>query len=197
MTELLAVATRIAGLARDHEQVEAYVSHSRETSVRVYSGEVESLSSADSEGVGIRVIKDSRQGFAYAGSLDSSVIEETLAEARDNAGFATPDPYLGLAEPDGVVQATLDLWREDLVAVPTAEKVAMAIELEARARALDARVRQVESADYGDAMTEVAVASSSGVTGSQRRTGCHVSVFVLVGDGEETQTGGGYSVGRS
>jgi len=46
-------------------------------------------------------------------------------------------------------------------------------------------------------MTEVAVASSSGVTGSQRRTGCHVAVFVLAGDGEETQTGGGYSVGRS
>ncbi|HVA42477.1 MAG TPA: TldD/PmbA family protein [Acidimicrobiales bacterium] len=197
MPELLDVAARIAGLARDHEQVEAYVAHSRETSVRVYSGEVESLSSADSEGVGIRVIKDHRQGFAYAGSLDPVVIEETLAEARDNAGFATPDPHVGLAEPDGVAKATLELWREDLVGVPTADKVALAIELEARARGLDARVRQAESADYGDAMTEVAVASSSGVTGSQRRTGCHVAVFVLAGDGEETQTGGGYSVGRS
>ncbi|HUZ44076.1 MAG TPA: TldD/PmbA family protein [Acidimicrobiales bacterium] len=197
MTELLALATRIAGLARDHEQVEAYVAHSRETSVRVYSGEVESLSSAESEGVGIRVIKDSRQGFAYAGSLDPQVIEETLAEARDNAGFATPDPHVGLAEPDGVEKVALDLWREDLVGVPTAEKVALAIELEARARSLDARVRQAESADYGDAMTEVAVASSAGVTGTQRRTGCHVAVFVLVGEGEDTQTGGGYSVGRS
>jgi len=197
VTELLDVATRIAGLARDHEQVEAYVAHSRETSVRVYGGEVESLSSAESEGVGIRVIKDSRQGFAYAGSLDPQVIEETLAEARDNVIFASPDPHVGLAEPDGVAKVTLDLWREDLLSVPTADKVALAIELEARARGLDDRVRQVESADYGDAMTEVAVASSAGVTGSQRRTGCHVAVFVLVGDGEDTQTGGGYSVGRS
>ncbi len=197
MPELLDIATRIAGMAGAGEQVEAYVAHSRETDVRVYGGEIESLSSAESEGVGIRVIRNSRQGFAYAGSLDPRVIEETLAEARDNAGFATPDPHAGLAEPDGVEKVSLDLWREDLAAVPTADKVALAIELEARARGLDARVRQAESADYGDALTEAAVASSTGVSGTQRRTGCHVSVFVLVGEGEDTQTGGGYSVGRS
>ncbi|MHB1855117.1 MAG: TldD/PmbA family protein, partial [Acidimicrobiales bacterium] len=197
MPELLDIATRIAGMAGAGEQVEAYVAHSRETDVRVYGGEIESLSSAESEGVGVRVIRNSRQGFAYAGSLDPRVIEETLAEARDNAGFATPDPHAGLAEPDGVEKVSLDLWREDLAAVPTADKVALAIELEARARGLDARVRQAESADYGDALTEAAVASSTGVSGTQRRTGCHVSVFVLVGEGEDTQTGGGYSVGRS
>ena len=73
-----------------------------ETEVRAYEGEVESLTSATSAGIGIRVVVDHRLGFAWAGSLDESVLAETLAEARDNARFATADEHVGLAVPDGV-----------------------------------------------------------------------------------------------
>ena len=41
-------------------------------------GEVESLTAAESSGVGIRVITDHRQGFAHAGTLDEAVIAEVL-----------------------------------------------------------------------------------------------------------------------
>ena len=84
--DLLGVARRVAGGARNGEQVEAYVVRSRDVDVKVFGGEVESLSTAEVEGVGVRVIADARQGYAWAGSLDADVIEETLAEARDNAG---------------------------------------------------------------------------------------------------------------
>ena len=73
--------------------------------MRVYDADIESLSSSQDEGVGIRVIVDGRQGFAYAGSLELEVIEETLAEARDNAGFAELDEFNALATPDGVTAA--------------------------------------------------------------------------------------------
>ena len=191
------VAERIISQARSGEQVEAFVGWSRDTAVRVYEGEVESLSSAESEGVGIRVVLGDRQGFAYAGSLDEDVVADTLSEARDNAGFATPDDAVGLAGPDGVDPPALDLWRDDLESLAAADKVSLALDLEKRARAGDARIRQVESANYGDGMSEVAIASSTGVRASQRRTGCHLSVWVIAGQGDDTQTGGGYSVGRS
>jgi PmbA protein len=194
---LAAVAERIVGEARAGEEVEAFVGWARDTAVRVYGGEVESLSSAESEGVGIRVVLGDRQGFAYAGSLDAAVVADTLNEARDNAGFATPDEAVGLAGPDGVTPPALDLWRDELDALPAADKVSLALELESRARAGDPRIRQVESANYGDAMSEVAIASSTGVRASHRRTGCHLSVWVIAGQGDDTQTGGGYSVGRS
>ena len=59
---------------------------SRDVDVKVFGGEVESLAVAEVEGVGVRVIVDQRQGYAWAGSLDADVVAETLAEARDNAG---------------------------------------------------------------------------------------------------------------
>jgi PmbA protein len=195
--DLAAIAQRIIGWAGPGEQVEAYVAWSRDTSVVAYGGEVESLSSAEAEGVGVRLIAGSRQGFAYAGSLDESVLADTLAEARDNASFATPDEAVGLAVPDGVEPAAMDLWRDDLSSLSTDEKVRLAIELEKRVRAADPRIRHVESSNYGDAMTEVAVASTQGIMATHRRTGAFVSVSAIAGQGDETQTGGGYSVGRS
>lgn len=195
--ELLELAQRVAGWARDGEQVEAYVSRRSETDVVVYDGDIESLSSATSEGVGVRVLSGGRQGFAYAGSLDPAVVEETLAEARDNAAFGTPDEHLGLAVPDGVPAADLDLWRDELASFPAQSKIDLALELERRVKAGDQRIRSVESSNYGDGASEAAVATSTGLTASTRRTGCHISAYALAGAGDETQTGGGYSVGRS
>src|SRR5690606_16060848 len=83
--ELLDIAARIAERAAPGEQVEAFVARSTSTSVRAYGGEVESLTQASSGGVGVRVIVDQREGFAYAGTLDEKVVLEALAEARDNA----------------------------------------------------------------------------------------------------------------
>ncbi len=197
MTELLAIATRVAGWARDGEEVEAFVARGKSTEVKVFGGGVESLSVAESAGVGIRVVAGSRQGFAYAGSLDDDVVAETLEEARDNAGFGTPDEYLGLASPDGVTPVELDLWRDELASYPTDQKIDAALELERLVRAGDPRIRQVESSYWGDSASESAVATSTGISGASRRTTCYVSAYAIAGEGSETQTGAGYSVGRS
>ena len=163
MAELLDLAQRIASWGQPGEEVEAFVAWQRETEVRAYGGEVESLSSAESAGIGIRVVAGARQGFAYVGNLDEALARDALAEARDNASFATPDPNVGLAEPDGVAPAPLELWDDSLDSMATEEKIALALELERRVRAGDARIREVVSADYGDDQSESAVASSSGI----------------------------------
>ena len=194
--DLVELATRVATQAKPGEQVEAYVARSRDTVVRAFEGEVESLSQADDEGVGVRVIVDHRQGFAWAGSLDEDVIADTLQEARDNAAFATPDEFLALAEPDGVVAADIDPWSDLLADFPTDRKVELALELERRVREGDPRIRKVPNAAYGDGSVEAAVASSTGIATAARRTVCSVSAYALAGDGDETMTGGGYSVGR-
>jgi PmbA protein len=202
--DLLGVARRVAGDARPGEQIEAYVLRSRDVDVEVFGGEVESLAVAEVEGVGVRVIVDSRQGYAWAGSLDDDVIAETLAEARDNAGFGSPDESYVLASPSDVAidsvgagAPVLDLWRDDVLSTPTADKVALALELEAAVRAADPLVRGVESASYGDAAVEAAVANSLGVEASTRRTAASCSAFAMAGEDTLTQTGSGFSAGRS
>jgi PmbA protein len=197
VAELADLARRIVGWGRAGEEVEAYMSWGRETAVRVYDGEVEQLSSAESAGAGIRVVTGGRQGFAYAGSLDEPELAAALADARDNASFATSDPHVGLPGPDGVPPADLDLWRPELEALPTTDKVAMAMDLEARIKAADPRIRQVEQANFGDTSRETAVASTTGIDAASRRSSCFLAAYAIAGDGDQSQSAGGYSVGRS
>ena len=196
MDELIDIAERIAGRARDGEQVEAFVVHERETEIRAYGGAVESLTSAESQGVGVRVVAGGRQGYAYAGTLDARALEETLSEARDNAMFAEPDEFNGVALPDGVATADLDLFDASLAAFSTDDKIALAIELERATLAADPRICGIESAEYVDTVHESAVATSTGIRSSTRETGCYLSAYSLAEADGETQTGFGFSIGR-
>ena len=152
-------------------------------------------SRARSEGIGIRVIRDGRTGFAYAGTLDSDAIAEVLAEARDNVEFGTVDEWAGLAEPDGVPMTEQSLWNDALAEFDTDSKIDLAKELEKLTTGVDPRVR-VDEANYADGSGEAAVATTTGIRQYGRENGCYVSVSTLADDGDETQTGFGFSVGR-
>ena len=196
MPDLADIADGIVARARDGEQLEAIVTHSRSTDVRAYDGEVEQLSVAETLSVGIRIVIGGRQGFAWAGTLDPAVIDETLAEARDNVAFATPDEYNGLAQPDGVEPPALSLYRAELAALSTDDKVALALALEREARN-DPRIIGVEAADYSDAISEAAIATTTGLRRAERESACWLTAYTLASDGDETTTGFGFSVGRS
>lgn len=193
---LLDLAVRVAGQAAAGEEVEAYVSRGHHTEVVAHGGEVESLSSADTAGVGVRVVRDHRQGFAWSGSLEEDAVAGALAEARDNASFAHPDPHLGLAAPDGVAAAPIDPWSDEVATFALAGKVEMALDLERRVLAGDTRIRTLRSASYDDGRMEAAVATSTGIATTYRRTGCSIAASAIAGDGGDTQTGTGYSVAR-
>ena len=198
--ELLDVVRSIAGAAQPGEQVEAYAAHSVDTDVKVFEGAVEEMAVAESGGVGVRVIVDGRMGYSWVGSLEPDLVAGVLADARDNARFAAPDEWNGLPEAEAaraVPVAVLDLWRDELASVPTTDKVALALALEHTTAGLDPRVRGVESAHYGDAAMESALASSLGVEATSRRTVCSCTASALAGEGDGTRTGYGFSVGRT
>jgi PmbA protein len=196
LSELLELAEKVVGWSRSGETVEAYVSRGTETDIHVYQGSVESLSSATSAGAGVRVVAHGRQGFAYVGSLEEEALAEALDEARDNAGFASPEPWVGLPVPDGTSPALLDLWREELAGCPTADKVAAALDLERQVR-LDRRITQVETARWADVSGEMALASSLGISATDRSTACYLTVAAVAGEGVDSKEAYGYTVGRA
>ncbi len=196
MTDLIDLAQGLAGRAEPGEELEAYVARSTSLSAKAYDGEVESFTSAESFGVGIRVIRDGRAGFASAGTFAADVLADTLTEARDNATYAEPDEWAGLVTPDGVAPPEMDLWREDLATTSTEAKVQMALDLEAAIRGADPRIFGVRSAGYSEGSGEAAVASSNGLVVGSRGTSCSLSATALAREGDDTQIGGGFSAGR-
>jgi PmbA protein len=193
---LVAVAERVLSQAGDHEQVEVVVAIDRGTEVRVYDGDVESLSAADTAGIGVRIVVDGRQGFAWAGTLDDDAVAVTLAEARDNARFGSPDEHAGLAEPDGVAPPVLEVFHPGIDATSADAKVALAIDLERATRSADARITGIESAEYADSTSVAVIMSTTGMRAVTAESVCWLSVYPLAGDGDAAQTGFGFSLAR-
>lgn len=201
MSELEELARRVLDSATSNEQIEVYVSRGVETDVEVYQGSIEKLTTASSAGVGIRILHEgpggSRVGTAWAGSLDETAIVDALAQARDNVQFASEDEFLTFARPDGIAPAALELYDDGVVTTSLDDKVAMALELERVVRGADARIRQVESASYGDYVVESMLVSSVGISASVSRSGAFLSVEAIASDGNSDQTGYGLSAARS
>ena len=195
-SDLLELADRVVDRARPGEQLEVVVGRDVSTEVRAYEGAVESLTNAVSLGVGVRVNDGGRVGFASAGSHEPQLIDDALAAARDNAAFATPDDHVGVADPDGVEPPDLELADPALAELSTDRKIELALELEDAVRSADDRIVGLESADYADGIAEAAIVTTSGIREVGHETGASLVAFALAGDGSETTTGFGWSVGR-
>jgi PmbA protein len=194
--DLQAIADAVIAEARPGEQIEAHVSRGRETDIRVYQGEVEHFVSAQSQGVGIRVIIDGRTGTSHAGRLDEASWREVLEEARENALLGGVDEWAGLASPDGVPVVEQQLWDDELDTFDTARKIEIAKELERLALAADPRIR-IDDSNYSDGASEEAFATTNGIRSSGRSNSCYASISVMADDNGETQTGWAYALGKN
>ncbi len=195
--DLLRLAEQVAGGATAGEAVEVYVARSETTEVKAYGGELESFTAAVNEGIGVRVVRDGRQGFAHAGTLAVEAVAEVLEEARDNVAFGEVDEWAGLAEPDGAVPVEIDPWSEDLLALEAGRKIDLAIDLERRVLAGDRRIKGVRTASFADSAGESAVVTSTGLRASGRSTYCSASVSAMAESGDETTMGYAYDAARS
>jgi PmbA protein len=194
--ELNEVAQRLAGEAAGGEGIEAYAEQTTRTGINAFEGEVERLTSASSNGVGVRVVRQGRLGYAYTADLSEDGLRRCLAEARANLEVSTEDP--GNVLPDAAPFEPLDgLFDTRQVDVSPERKVQLALDLEARTRAANPKVSKVETASYGDAVVQVAIASSKGVNGSLALTRAWCYSTALASEDGQSQVGFGIDSARS
>jgi PmbA protein len=194
--ELDAIVERLAADAAGGEGIEAYAELTTETSVTAFQGEVERLTSASSSGVGVRVVRDGRLGYAYTADLSDQGLRECLAEARANLEVSSEDP--GNVLPEASEHEPLEgIFDARQAATSPERKVALALDLEARTRAADPKVTQVESARYGDVVGQVSIASSGGVRGTFAVTHAWCAAIALATEDGQSQVGFGVDAART
>jgi PmbA protein len=181
--------------AEGDEHVEAFAQESRRTEVRARAGDVESVTFAESRGVGVRLIAGGRMGYAWAADPTADEIAQTVARARENAALATEDEHNVLPAPE-LAEALPGLYRQELVDMPTERKVTLALDLDVAAARSDPRVRKVEHVSYEDSISRIAIASTRGVHGEYERTDCWCTASTLAEEGDEVQTGFAFRLAR-
>jgi PmbA protein len=198
--ELGKIATRAmeAALAAGAGDAEAYVEDSVGREIRIFDGEVESLTEAGERGVGVRCWIEHRAGYAYGTDLSSKGIAVIAAGAVEAARIADPDEFAAAPEPPrsdapdipGLADRELAHWK-------TERKVELAKEIERAARATDERVTAVETTVYADEEQRVALASSAGLAGTYEATTTYAYLQAIAAADGDKQTGLGFAMGRS
>jgi PmbA protein len=173
---------------------EAWAEESTGRLIRVYDGEVESLSDAGGRGVGVRAFVDGRSGYAYGTDLSDGGIAEVAGAARAAAEAADPDEHGGLPDEFGVSPVE-GLAAPGLRDWSTERKVDLALAVERAARARPG-VTQVENAVYSDAEGSVALANSRGFAAGYDATQAWAYASAFAGEGADLMTGLGVALAR-
>lgn len=177
------------------EQAEAFAGWSKRTEVKARGGEVDSLASSESRGVGVRVVDGGRLGYSWAADPTEAEARELLELARAAAEHSTADEANGLPAAE-IAEEVSGLFRSAVSDLSTERRVALALELERATTSARPEVRKVEDVVYADAISRVAILSTSGVDASYARTDCWCVVSALAERDGETQSGFSFRVAR-
>jgi TldD protein len=174
-----------AALSRGGEFAEVYFEHTVQNSLSLDEEKVSTATSGLDMGVGFRVIKGEKTGYAFSDDLDPARLKEAaLTAARIADGSPSPAPaafralsppsyYLVETAPDGVAAK---LKADLLVRANTA------------ARAFDKRITQFR-AGFSDMTKRILIANSEGLYAEDTQTLTGLGMSALALDGEQRSMG--------
>ncbi len=175
-------------LSRGASASECYAVMSHSTRVDVKDGEVDTFLSAKDVGMGLRVLKGNRLGFAYTSDISPGSLEEMVTMALAAADGAAPDEFQRLPSPFSDYPE-IDEGDKGLSSISIEEKIERARALEASARAFDRRVTKIRHATYSDVRHETLILNSLGLEAGFSGTHCVAVAYVVAEEEGEAQAG--------
>lgn len=175
--------------ARAVEESEIYLARSRDLTIEVRKAEVESLKSAETMGVSLRVLRGKSLGFSYCTELNAQSLQNMVSNAVDGSEQVEFDPYLDFPPSDSSSLPALEIFDENLSEIPLEEKILVARELEEAALAYDPRVKKIHRATYQEEQEEVWLRNSRGLERQTKVTLASCNIMAIATHNEESQVG--------
>ena len=177
-------------MSRGIDYADLYFQSSREESWSLDDGIVKEGAHSIEQGVGVRAVTGERTGFAYTDELAPAALEEAARAARAIARSGDSQEIKAWSrEPGQQLYAPID----PLETVRDEDKVAFLLRVDAHARQIDPRVKQV-MASLAAVHEVVLIAASDGTFVADVRPLVRVNVSVIAEHGgrrEQGYSGGG------
>ena len=176
----------IKGLRVDGGEV--FLRDGQSTSIEVRDGEVENAITRGERGIGVRVLRGGRVGFAYSSDLSPDGIEECVTSARDIASVTEPDPDVSIATKK-IESPDLELYETGIDGRSVLERTNVALAVERAAKNVDPRITGFRKTTYSDGTMTTIVATTADVRGTYRETYFSVGTSAVATAGEDRQIG--------
>ncbi len=191
--ELCKKAVTAAG-RKNIDEYEVFIASSIHNEIEVFNGNVENLSFANTKGIGFRVFKEKRMGYAYTSNVYGQELEKCLEKAIENSKITGADDYnfLPSAKDYNYPASDIDrsmLFSERIYKYSTADKINIAKHLESIAKKKDKRISGVSELIYNDNISEIAIINSNGFEDSYRTSSAFIYLGLISRSGQDTSTG--------
>ncbi|NLC06753.1 MAG: TldD/PmbA family protein [Syntrophomonadaceae bacterium] len=167
---------------------EVFFINSKVLTIEVREQTVENLKLAEERGLGLRVFRDGRMGFAYSADLSPEAVEEVIQAALANSRQTTVDEGNCLPSPVASYPE-LDLYDPRIRQAEVESKIELAKEVERVGREYDPRIKITESAGYEDSEYQITIANSLGLNASYCGAYCGLYLVVVGQEQDDNQTG--------
>jgi PmbA protein len=166
-------------------------------SVTARLGDVETIEHHKDQGVGVTVYFGTRKGSSSSSDLRVDALRETVSAACRIARYTAEDPYAGLADANLMAQDYPDLDLDHPWDLNAEAAVALAIECEAAAREVDARITNSEGATVSRLRGSSVYGNSHGFIGGYHATRHSLTCSVIGQQNGHMQRDYWYSVARA
>ncbi|MBI4596747.1 MAG: TldD/PmbA family protein [Candidatus Tectomicrobia bacterium] len=168
-------------------ELELFLIKEKTVSIEVFNQTIDTFQLAQTQGVGLRLLKEGRCGYSFTEKIDQPSLEKAFQQASANAAINAPDESYALSQPNSSYPK-LDLINEEIERVPLPAKIEMAKALEKKAKSYDSRIINVPSSYYGEGRREVTLINSLGLEASFASNLAGLAIDIMAQQTVETKS---------
>lgn len=172
---------------RKNAAAEVFLLYNRELSIELRDARVETLKEAEEIGMGLKILKNGRMGFAYSSDLSPEAVIDMVDNAVSISHCMAADEFHGLVEPNQYYPP-VSCFDLQIVNTTLEEKIDLARAAEKAARSFDNRIHMVEKSAYEDSHSVTVIMNSQGlqVDFGQNLAGAYIALAAQSGDDQQT-----------
>jgi PmbA protein len=178
------------------DQFDCVAGESDSMGLELFEGKVKSTEISNSRGIGIRIFKDNRPGFAFTEKMSREAIAQTVKDALAHTKLTDPVD-MDLPMPQPLPDLDLRQFNPALEEVTLDQLKALGLELETIARAADPRIDNVPYLGASRSSGMSIVRNSKGVDYHSRSNVVSAGIGVVAKQGEQKKMGVYSNGGRS
>lgn len=172
------------------DSAELFVVKSRSLEVEMKDGSLDEIKQADSQGVGLRVLKGNRQGFSFSSDFRSTALDKMVLQAITNSRYNDEEP-LRYFPRRSACYPQVALYDDKMGAYTMEDKLELAQETARQAEQWSKQVSRIERSGYEEGDVEMWLANSNGIMLHQRGSFCGLFCLALGEKNGEQQSGYG------
>ncbi|MEM3153748.1 MAG: TldD/PmbA family protein, partial [Candidatus Bathyarchaeia archaeon] len=152
------------------DEAEAFVQNQQIVEVVLERGEIQNERFKTQSGIGIRVIKDRKLGFAFASKLSKESVEETCRAAISLAKVSVPNPeWVSLPTKERLPKTPKGIFDPEIANISGEKMLNLVINAYDAAKGYDRRV-DIDDGKFSAILNQIAVANSHGVEAEEKTT---------------------------